>query len=240
MWNFKSLQKTLVCLFLLCAFPLGMLAQSIIKGTVKDEAGEPIIGASVQVVGTKTGGITDLNGNFSVSANSNAVLNISYVGYISQKVNVAGRSNIAVVLKEDANSLDDIVVIGYGVQKKSDLTGSVASVKSGDLQALSTTDAGAALQGKVAGVNILTNAAPGEGADIRVRGYSSNGGDLSPLYIVDGLQVENIQYLDPQMIESIEILKDAASAAIYGARAGNGVVLITTKKGNDGTTLVVL
>ena len=238
MWNFKSLQKTLVCLFLLCAFPLGMLAQSIIKGTVKDEAGEPIIGASVQVVGTKTGGITDLNGNFSVSANSNAVLNISYVGYISQKVNVAGRSNIAVVLKEDANSLDDIVVIGYGVQKKSDLTGSVASVKSGDLQALSTTDAGAALQGKVAGVNILTNAAPGEGADIRVRGYSSNGGDLSPLYIVDGLQVENIQYLDPQMIESIEILKDAASAAIYGARAGNGVVLITTKKGNDGQASV--
>jgi len=235
MWNFKSLQKTLVCLFLLCAFPLGMLAQSIIKGTVKDEAGEPIIGASVQVQGTKTGGITDLNGNFSVSASSNAVLNISYVGYVSQKVNVAGRSNIAVVLKEDAQSLQDVVVIGYGVQKKSDLSGAVASVSGDAIKNLTTTDAGAALQGKVSGVQIINSGAPGAGADIRVRGYSSNSGDISPLLIVDGLKVDNIQYLDPSMIQSMEILKDAASAAIYGAQAGNGVVLITTKSGaNNG------
>ena len=238
MWNFKSLQKSLVCLFLLCLFPLGMLAQSIVKGTVKDEAGEPIIGASVQVQGTRTGGVTDLNGNFSVTAGSNAVLNISYVGYVSQRVNVSGRSNIAVVLKEDAQSLQDVVVIGYGVQKKSDLTGAVASVKADDLKALSTTDAGAALQGKIAGVQVLTNGSPGEGANIRVRGLSSNGDNISPLYIVDGLQVDNIQYLDPQMIESIEILKDAASAAIYGARAGNGVVLITTKSGGTSKTSI--
>jgi len=241
MWNFKSLQKTLVCLFLISLFPLGALAQSIIKGTVKDEAGEPIIGASVQVQGTKTGGVTDLNGNFSVQAGSNAVLNISYVGYVSQKVNVAGRNNIAVVLKEDAQSLQDVVVIGYGVQKKSDLTGAVASVKGDDIKNLSATNAAQALQGKAAGVQILnTSGAPGEGSKIRVRGYSSNSEKIDPLLIVDGLKVEDINYLDPSMIESIEILKDAASAAIYGAEAGNGVVLITTKSGasNNGRSSI--
>ena len=233
MKSLKSLQKPLVLLFLLCLLPMGALAQGVVRGTVNDDAGNPIIGASVKVVGTSTGAISDLNGKFSVNAASNATLSISYVGYITQRVNVAGRQNITVVLQEDNNSLEDVVVIGYGVQKKSDLTGSVASVGSDELKALSTTDAGAALQGKVSGLNVLTNGAPGEGADIRIRGYSSNGGNISPLYIVDGLQVDNIQYLDPQMIESIEILKDAASAAIYGARAGNGVVLITTKTGGE-------
>lgn len=231
MWNFKSLQKTLVCLFLISLFPLGALAQSIIKGTVKDEAGEPIIGASVQVQGTRTGGITDLNGNFSVTAGSNAVLNISYVGYVTQKVSVSGRSNIAVVLKEDNTTLNDVVVIGYGVQKKSDLTGAVASIKADDIKGLATTDAASAMQGKVSGVQIINSGAPGSGAEIRVRGYSSNSGNIGPLLIVDGLKVDNIQYLDPSMIESMEVLKDAASAAIYGAQAGNGVVLITTKTG---------
>ena len=236
MKSLKSLQKPLMLLFLLCLLPMGALAQGVVKGTVSDAAGDPIIGASVKVQGTQGGAITDLNGKFSVNAPSNATLSISYVGYVTQRVNVGGRSNINVVLTEDNNTLDDVVVIGYGVQKKSDLTGAVASVNSGELEALSTTDAGAALQGKVSGVNVLTNASPGEAADIRVRGYSSNGGNISPLYIVDGLQVDNIQYLDPQMIESIEILKDAASAAIYGARAGNGVVLITTKSGGSSRT----
>lgn len=124
-----------------------------------------------------------------------------------------------------------MVVIGYGVQKKSDLTGAVASIKSDDIKGLSTTDAGAALQGKAAGVQIINSGGPGEAADIRVRGYSSNSGNISPLLIVDGLKVDNIQYLDPSMIESMEVLKDAASAAIYGAQAGNGVVIITTKSG---------
>ena len=233
MLSFKSFQKPLMALFLLCLFPLGALAQSIVKGTVKDEAGDPIIGASVQVEGTRTGAITDVSGNFSVEAANNATLVISYVGYITERVRVQGRNNISVTLQEDTQTLNDVVVIGYGVQRKSDLTGAVASVKGDDLKNLSTSDAGAALQGKVSGVYVLTNGAPGEGADIRIRGNSSNGGNISPLYIVDGLQVDNIQYLDPQMIESIEILKDAASAAIYGARAGNGVVLITTKTGGE-------
>ena len=238
MCNFKSLQKPLMALFLLCLFPLGALAQSLIKGTVKDVAGEPIIGASVKVQGTKAGVITDFDGNFSIQAGNNATLVISYIGYTSETVKLAGRNNISVVLQEDAQTLNDVVVIGYGVQRKSDLTGAVASVKSEDLKNLSTADAAAALQGKVSGVNVLTNASPGSGADIRVRGYSSNSEKIAPLYIVDGLQVSSIQYLDPQMIESIEILKDAASAAIYGAEAGNGVVLVTTKKGDEGKVSV--
>ncbi len=232
MWNFKSLQKPLMALFLLCLFPLGALAQSLIKGTVKDVSGDPIIGASVKVQGSKTGVITDFDGNFSVQANNNATLVISYIGYTTETVKVAGRNNISVILKEDTQTLNDVVVIGYGVQKKSDLTGAVASVKADDLKHRSTTDAAAALQGKAAGVQILNSSGkPGAGANIRVRGYSSNSSNIGPLLIVDGLQVSSIQYLDPSMIESMEVLKDAASAAIYGAEAGNGVVLITTKSG---------
>ena len=234
MWNFKSLQKPLVFLFLLCLFPLGAMAQSVIKGTVNDEAGEPIIGASVKVQGTKTGAVTDFNGNFSVQADANATLVISYIGYTPATVKVNGRNNIVVSLSEDSQTLSDVVVIGYGVQKKSDLTGAVASLKGDDIKNLSTSDAGAALQGKVTGVQIINSGSPGGGAEIRVRGYSSNSGNVGPLLIVDGLKVDNIQYLDPTMIESMEVLKDAASAAIYGAQAGNGVVIITTKNGTKG------
>jgi TonB-linked SusC/RagA family outer membrane protein len=232
MWNFKSIQKPLMALFLLCLFPLGALAQSLIKGTVKDVSGDPIIGASVKVQGSKSGVITDFDGNFSVPAANNATLVISYIGYTTETVKVSGRNNLSITLREDAQTLNDIVVIGYGVQKKSDLTGSVASVKAEDLKNRSTTDAAAALQGKAAGVQILNSSGkPGQGASIRVRGYSSNSSNIGPLLIVDGLQVSSIQYLDPSMIESMEVLKDAASAAIYGAEAGNGVVLITTKSG---------
>ena len=235
MWNFKSLQKPLVFLFLLCLFPLGAMAQSTISGTVNDESGEPIIGASVKVQGAKTGAITDFNGNFSVQADANSTLVISYIGYTSATVKVNGRNNITVTLKEDAQTLNDVVVIGYGVQKKSDLTGAVASVKGDEIKNRSTTNAGAALQGKVSGVQIInTSGDPTAGASIRVRGYSSNSGSLGPLLIVDGLKVDNIQYLDPSLIESMEVLKDGASAAIYGAQAGNGVVLITTKNGSKG------
>jgi len=239
MWNFKSLQKPLVSLFLLCLFPLGAMAQSTVKGTVNDEAGEPIIGASVQVQGTKTGAITDFNGNFSVQASSNATLVVSYVGYTTEKVSVGGRNNIQITLKEDVAMLNDVVVIGYGVQKKSDLSGSVASLKGDEIKNLSTTDAAAAMQGKVSGVQIInTSGDPAAGASIRVRGYSSNSGSLGPLIIVDGLKVDGIQYLDPTLIESMEVLKDGASAAIYGAQAGNGVVLITTKNGQKGSAHV--
>lgn len=236
MMNFKLNKKPLVMmLFLFCLFPLGISAQNIVKGLVNDENGDPVIGATVRVVGTKVATVTDLDGHFQVSTTPNAQLSVSYLGYETQNVNVGGQKNLTIVLKPENTTLNDVVVIGYGIQKKSDLTGSVASIKSDDIKGLSTTDAGAALQGKAAGVQIINSGGPGEAADIRIRGYSSNSGNIGPLLIVDGLKVDNIQYLDPSMIESMEVLKDAASAAIYGAQAGNGVVLITTKSGAKGS-----
>ena len=220
-------------ILLLAAMPVFANAQTItVKGNVKDVAGEPVIGAGVMQQGTATGTVTDLDGNYVLNVPASATLVFSSIGYVDQVIPVAGKSVIDVVLQEDAEMLEETVVIGYGVQKKSDLTGSVASVRSSDLKDRSTSDAAAALQGKAAGVQIINaSGAPGSGAEIRVRGYSSNSGNIGPLLIVDGLKVDNIQYLDPSMIESMEILKDAASAAIYGAEAGNGVVLITTKTG---------
>ena len=210
-----------------------------ISGKVVDANGDPVIGAAVTVVGnSRIGAATDLNGAFSLSVPAGATMSVESIGYTTQTFAVTSQSTYNIVLEEDTEMLEETVVIGYGVQRKSDLTGAVASVRAEDLKNQSTTDAAAALQGKVSGVNVLTNGAPGEGADIRVRGYSSNGGNISPLYIVDGLQVSSIQYLDPSMIESIEVLKDAASAAIYGAQAGNGVVLVTTKSGDEGRASV--
>ena len=215
------------------AMPLCVFAQNVtVKGQVKDDAGEPMIAAAVAELGTSNGTVTDLDGNYSITVASDASLQFSFMGYVTKTEAVNGRTTINVTLSEDAELLDEVVVIGYGVQKKSDLTGSVTSVRQNDLKNRSTSDAAAALQGKASGIQVVNNSgAPGKAAEIRVRGYSSNSGNIGPLYIVDGLQVENIQYLDPELIESIEVLKDAASAAIYGAQAGNGVVLVTTKSG---------
>ncbi|MCR4824948.1 MAG: SusC/RagA family TonB-linked outer membrane protein, partial [Bacteroidales bacterium] len=210
-----------------------------ISGKVVDTGGQPVIGAAVTVVGnTRIGAATDLDGAFTLTVPAGATCNVESIGYKPQTFTVTSQSTYSIVLEEDTEMLEETVVIGYGVQKKSDLTGAVASVRSDDLTNRSTTDAAAALQGKAAGIQIInTSGAPGAGSEIRVRGYSSNSGNIGPLLIVDGLKVDNIQYLDPSMIESMEILKDAASAAIYGAQAGNGVVLITTKTGasNNGT-----
>ncbi|MCQ2150672.1 MAG: TonB-dependent receptor [Bacteroidales bacterium] len=231
----------IVGIVVLLAMSISVSAQNVtVKGNVKDASGVPVIGATVLQTGTTSNGtVTDIDGNYVISVPANANLTFTCIGYVDQVIAVAGKGVIDVVLVEDSEMLEETVVIGYGVQKKSDLTGAVASVKEGDLKNRSTSDAAAALQGKAAGIQIINaSGAPGSGSEIRVRGYSSNSGNIGPLLIVDGLKVDNIQYLDPSMIESMEVLKDAASAAIYGAQAGNGVVLVTTKKGQEGHTSI--
>jgi len=209
-----------------------------ISGSVKDQNGEPLIGASIMLP-DGSGTITDINGDFSLNnVPDGSVLTVSYIGFKDVTVNVTDNVRYDIVLEADTNLLDDVVVIGYGVQKKSNVTGAISSVKEDDLLNRPVSSAAAALQGKVSGVQVINNSgAPGASTQISVRGYSSNG-NSNPLYIVDGLKVGDIDYLDPSSISSIEILKDAASAAIYGAEAGNGVILITTKGGGKGNTSV--
>ena len=234
----KLFARVAAAAMILAATLLGTVASAqnrAISGTVVDESGAPIVGAAIIVVGnTSIGAVTDVNGAFRLNVPAGANINVSCIGYADQTVPIGNQTTFNFVLVEDTEFIDETVVIGYGVQRKSDLTGSVASVGEADFTNRSTSDAAAALMGKAAGIQILTSSgAPGGDSQIRVRGYSSNSGDIGPLLIVDGLKVDNIQYLDPEMIESMEILKDAASAAIYGAQAGNGVVLITTKTGKN-------
>ena len=211
-----------------------------LSGKVVDGTGAPVVGAAVMLAGNSSNGtVTDMEGQFKMTVPANATLIVSCLGFADKQVQVGNLSVITITLEEDVTYLDETVVIGYGVQKKSDRTGAVASVREDDLKNRSTSDAAAALQGKVAGVQIISNSgAPGSGAQINVRGVSSNSGNIGPLIIVDGLKVSSIQYLEPSLIESMEVLKDAASAAIYGAEAGNGVVLITTKQGGKGQSSI--
>jgi TonB-linked SusC/RagA family outer membrane protein len=209
-----------------------MLQQRTVTGTILDENGNPMPGVNIQVEGTTLGVISDVNGKYSISVpRTDAVLIFSFVGYNEMKVASGGRTTIDVNMEPSVESLEEVVVVGYGVQRKRDVTGSIASVKTEDLQNLTITDAAHALQGKAAGVQIVNQSgAPGATAAIQIRGYSSNS-KTDPLIIVDGLKVPNMNYLDPENIESIEVLKDGASAAIYGIEAGNGVILVTTKSG---------
>jgi TonB-linked SusC/RagA family outer membrane protein len=209
-----------------------------VTGAVKDETGQPLIGVTVYL-DNGVGAVTDLDGNFTLNnVPDNATLKISYIGYKEVKIPVNGKTTIDVTLTPDNKVLDEVVVIGYGVQKKSNVTGAISSIKADDLKNSVISNAASALQGKVSGVQVVNNSgAPGANPTIRVRGYSSNGSS-DPLYIVDGLKVSDISYLDPGSIKSMEILKDAASAAIYGAEAGNGVVLITTKSGDKGNSKI--
>ena len=227
------MNKRVLFLFLELCLCFSSFAQMQVRGIVTDIQGEPVPGVTVLELGTQNGVITDIDGRYSISVPGAAsVLQFSFVGMETREIAVGNRSVIDVVLNEVSTDLDELIVVGYGTMRKSDVSGAISSVRSDALQNIITSDAAAALQGKASGVQVLSNSgAPGQGATIRVRGYSSNSGEIGPLLIVDGLQVDNIQYLDPSMIESIEILKDAASAAIYGAQAGNGVVLITTKTG---------
>ncbi len=234
MWNFKSLQKPLVFLFLLCLFPLGAMAQSIIKGTVNDENGEPVIGATVKVKETQKGTITDFDGNYSIEAAPNATLIFSYVGYQTQEVSISGKTTINITMKEDHATLDEVVVVGYGVQKKKLVTGATVQVKGDEIAKLNTTNALEAMQSSTPGVQITQSSSqPGKGYKVYIRGIGTTG-SASPLYVIDGVAGGSLDDINPADIESIDVLKDAASAAIYGARAANGVILVTTKQGKAG------
>ena len=208
--------------------------KSTYKGVVLDDLGEPVIGATIQVKGVKgAGAITDLDGNFVINADANQTLVITYIGYKDAEIHPS--ANMKITLKQDDKALDEVVVVGYGVQKKSVVTAAIAKVSTEDLAGKSPVRVDNALKGLAAGVNVTSSSGqPGASPKVRIRGTGTiNNSD--PLYIVDGMPIEGgLDFLNPSDIESIEVLKDAASGAIYGARAANGVVLVTTKKGKIG------
>lgn len=204
-----------------------------VTGTVTDVSGEPIIGANIRIKGTTTGTITDIDGNFSIEAEPQSVIEVSYIGYLTQETVINNQKSIRFLLKEDTKTLDEVVVIGYGVQKKADLTESVANINTEKLNTQSNANIGQALQGKIAGVDIVSQGgAPGSGTRIMVRGIGTLN-NASPLYIVDGMYMNSIDHINPNDIASIDVLKDASSAAIYGSRAANGVIIVTTKEGSN-------
>ena len=208
------------------------MAQGI-KGNVIDENGEPVIGATiVDKANSQNAAITDFDGNFTINVQAGKTIVVSYIGYETQEL--AAKNGMTIKMQPDNKVLDEVVVVGYGIQKKSSVTGAISQVKPEDIENRTISNAQQALQGKTSGVQVIsTSAAPGSSPTVRVRGYSSNVSS-EPLYVVDGVRLSDISGIDPATIASMEILKDAASAAIYGAEAGNGVVLITTKKGKAG------
>ncbi|WP_303037583.1 TonB-dependent receptor [uncultured Duncaniella sp.] len=230
----------MLLLLVLCV-GLPARAQNItVNGVVEDSAGEPMIGATVLVDGSKDGVATDFDGKFTIKCSPKARLQVSYIGYKTQTIDVNGQTEIKVVLLEDSEALEEVVVIGYGgTRARRDLTGSVGSVSGVKLAAVPVTSAAVALQGKVAGVQVTTvDGQPGADINIRVRGATSVTQSNDPLYIVDGFQTDNINDIPPSDIQSIDILKDASLTAIYGAKGGNGVVIVTTKSAAEGKTQV--
>lgn len=230
--------RPLGLLLLLCLIPLCSIAQNItVKGIVKDNLGESVIGANVTEKGTTNGMITDLDGNFSLTVQKNATLVISYIGYVTQEIAIKGNTNLNIILKEDSKALEEVVVIGYGTAKKSDVTGSIASVGGDKLQEMPSTNITYALQNRVAGVDMTqTSSQPGATMQIRIRGTRSLTASNDPLVVLDGIPfMGNLSDINPGDIKSMDILKDASSTAIYGSRGANGVILITTNRGAQGT-----
>ena len=235
---FEKVRLALIA-FMLC-LAVNVSAQTV-KGTVVDPTGEPIIGATIMEVGvTGNGSVTDLDGNFSITLKGNQnQLSVSYIGMKTQTVNVSGKSTVNITMEDEATSLNDVVVIGYGSVRKKDLTGSVATVGSEELNAVPVANVSEALAGKMAGVQITTTeGSPDAEMRIRVRGGGSITGDNTPLFIVDGFPVESISDIPASDIEDMTVLKDASSTAIYGSRGANGVILITTKSGKEGKVSV--
>lgn len=251
--SYKQDNNNLIVLTLKATSPKQTSNDLRIKGTVVDETGQPVIGANIVVEGTTNGTISDLDGNFMLQVPEKADLRVSYIGYLDQKVKVGTNTTLRIVLKEDTQTLDEVIVVGYGTMKKSDITGSVASVRLDDLKEGASTSVDQMLLGKSAGVNVVQSSGePGGGFSVNIRGASSINGGVSPLYVIDGVPIDNsrpvsqgsivgfsdnrsprnpMSSINPADIESLEILKDASATAIYGSRGANGVILITTKSG---------
>ena len=226
-----NLKAFRIALMLVLSLFVGTVSAQTVTGNVVDETGEAVIGATVMEKGTKNATVTDFDGNFTIKMDGGKVLTISYIGMQSQDVNVAGKTNVNVVLKEDATTLQDVVVVGYGTMKKQDLTGSVSSVNTEQLNAKGAPSVLGNLQGSNPGVNITQSSGRGGSYSIEIRGKSSINSNTTPLYVVDGVMCDDIDWLNPQDIERIDVLKDASSTAIYGSRATAGVVMVTTKGG---------
>lgn len=227
--------------------PIEEIQELTVTGTITDADGVPMPGANILEKGTTNGTQTDFDGNFSMTiADANATLVVSYIGFATQEVAVNGRETIAIQMQTDASSLEEVVVVGYGTQRRKDVTGAIASVKSESFNKGVVANAGQLLQGKVSGVNVSSSSGePGASQDIIIRGVGSLRSGTTPLYVVDGFPIDNsgngmatnpLNFINPQDIASIDVLKDASAAAIYGARAANGVIVITTKKGRSGQT----
>ena len=219
-------------MFLLLGLPVSLYAQVYdLNGIVRDESGEPLIGVSVVVKGAQTGTVTDLDGVFHLKADpENAVLLFSLIGYENVEIPVKGKNNLMITMKEDVKALEEVVVVGYGTQKKLEVTGSVASLNRDEIKAVTTANLTSSLQGKIPGLNVKQNTSEPGSYDnsFNIRGLGA------PLVIVDGIPRDNFDRIDPNEIESVSVLKDA-SAAVYGVRAANGVILVTTRKGAKGT-----
>ncbi|WP_113654245.1 SusC/RagA family TonB-linked outer membrane protein [Pedobacter namyangjuensis] len=235
----KKIYTKFSLLTLLCVLLLNVaFAQNVtVKGVVKDDQGVTIPSASVMIKGTNGGVQTDMEGNYSISIPANGTLVFSYIGFTTQEIAVNNRTSINVTLLMAKNDLEQVVVVGYGTQKKRDVTGSIASVKGSDIEKFNVTNPIAALQGKVPGLTITNSGSPGASPTVRIRGINSTN-SANPLYIVDGQMVDNIDFLNPADIESIDLLRDASSVAIYGLRGANGVIAITTKVSARGKTTV--
>jgi TonB-linked SusC/RagA family outer membrane protein len=235
------MKKILIYSILLTLLSLQAMAQLKISGKVTSaQDNSPLPAVSIRIKGTSVGTVTDANGNFSVTApNANAILQFTYTGFAAQEVSVAGKTTINVQLKETASNLNEVVVIGYGTAKKSDLTGSVTTVKAEQLLDKPVPNLTQALQGKVAGVDVSVNSnAPGAGAKVRIRGIGSINSNIDPIYVVDGVAGVDPNSINPNDIASIEVLKDASSTAIYGVRGANGVIMVTTKRGKKGPATI--
>ncbi|MBQ6193283.1 MAG: TonB-dependent receptor [Prevotella sp.] len=231
----QLLKERLVLSMLTLLMPLGLLAQDIkVQGIVKDETGETVIGASVMQKGTTNGAVTDIDGNFSLTVPSKATLLVSYIGFTTQEIAVDGRTQLEITLKEDDQTLNEVVVVGYGTMDKKELTSAISHVGEKDFLTVSSLDPSMMIQGKVAGVSITNTGAgdPNNQASIQIRGVSSRSAGLGPLIVIDGVPGGNLTNINPNDIASFDVLKDGAASAIYGTRGSNGVIVVTTKKGS--------